>query len=72
MRIEQDRLGQIKNWTYIATSLLLFLTWILSLAALTQSGGVDGRLAWVFGLVRHLIDYAERIANQISASLRYR
>lgn len=51
MRIEQDRLAQIKNWIYITSSVLLFLTWILSLAALTRTGGVDSRLAWVFGLV---------------------
>ncbi|KAK5077315.1 hypothetical protein LTS08_008541 [Lithohypha guttulata] len=50
MRIEQDRLGQIKNYIYITSAALLFLTWCLSLAALTQGGGVDGRLAWTFGL----------------------
>ena len=51
MRIEQDHLGQIKNYVYIGSAAVLFLTWCLSLAALTQTGGVDGRLAWVFGLV---------------------
>lgn len=51
MRIEQDRLGQLKNYIYIAGSALLFITWCLSLAALTQTGDVSGRLAWVFGLV---------------------
>lgn len=51
MRLEQDRLSQIKNYIYIGASALLFLVWVLSLAALTQKGGVDGRLAWVFGLV---------------------
>lgn len=53
MRLEQDRSGQLKNWMYVASSVLLFLTWALSLAALTQKGGVDGRLAWVFSLVRN-------------------
>lgn len=52
MRIEQDKLGKLKQWVYIAAGGTLFLTWCLSLAALTQSGGVDGRVAWVFGLVR--------------------
>lgn len=51
MRIEQDRLSQIKNYIYIGASALLFLVWVLSLAALTQKGDVDSRLAWVFGLV---------------------
>lgn len=51
MRLEQDRLSQIKNYIYIGASALLFLVWVLSLAALTQKGGVDGRLGWVFGLV---------------------
>lgn len=51
MRIEQDRLGQIKNYIYIGASALLFLVWVLSLAALTQKGDADGRLGWVFGLV---------------------
>lgn len=51
MRLEQDRLSQIKNYIYIASSALLFITWCLSLAALTQTGGVDGRIAWAFGLV---------------------
>lgn len=51
MRLEQDRLGQFKNYIYIGSAAVLFLTWCLSLGALTQEGGVDGRLAWVFGLV---------------------
>jgi len=52
MRLEQDRMSQIKNYIYIGSSTILFITWCLSLAALTQTGAVDGSIAWVFGLVR--------------------
>jgi len=51
MRIEQDGLGRLKQWIYISASAVLFITWCLSLSALTQAGTVDGRLGWVFGLV---------------------
>lgn len=54
MRIEQDGLGRLKQWVYIGASAVLFITWCLSLAALTQADTVDGRLGWVFGLVSTL------------------
>lgn len=51
MRIEQDQYAQFKNYVYMGSSALLFLVGVLALAALVQTGGSDGRLGWVFGLV---------------------
>jgi hypothetical protein len=67
MKLEQDSLQKIKNYTHAVQGVLIFLAWVLTIAVFTREGSSDGRTGWYFGLVRRA-NGADLAARPLTAS----
>jgi len=54
MRLQEESLTKIKNYTHATQGALIFLAWALTIAVFTSNGHSDSRTGWFFALVRTL------------------